>query len=68
MCVCVYPSLISLVVSVDIKHHVYLLMCVCLVQRIFLFNTVGTCLLCFRWSIFETSLLRAVGGDKVKVR
>ena len=31
-CMCMHvciPSLISLVVSVDVKHHVYLLTCVC---------------------------------------
>ena len=25
---CIYPSLISLVVSVDVKHHVYFLLCI----------------------------------------
>ena len=40
ICIVVQPSQISLAVSVDVKHHVYLLCCCALIDKWLFFNTV----------------------------
>ena len=40
ICIVVQPSIISLVVSVNVKHHVYLFCCCALIDKWSFFNTV----------------------------